>query len=314
MAIEAVPIVLGDHQQLVREGDELFQTNKTPNESRCWRSRPGWDAEQQADALADLAVLTGGRPYIRAAGETLIRISPGHFGRARRAWVETTNFGIVGGKGDPRELRQHIATLRSAYEKTEAVIQRDRLRERIGKLLGGSATLWVGGLTEREIQARTERAERTATAVRSAMMEGVLPGGGAALLACQPVLLRYMKASTQIDERAAYQILAQAVAEPFRAILTNAGYTPGEILAKVDLAGPGYGFDVNCGEVVHMLREGVNDPAYVTKSAVFAGISSAALALTVDTLVHPAKPERAELPEPAKKKTFSTVPKGIAEK
>jgi chaperonin GroEL len=293
----------------------FLQTNKNPERIQVLAVKtPGWDKEQQADALVDLAVLTGGRPYIRAAGETLIRINPSHFGHARRAWVETMNFGIVGGKGDPRKLRQHIATLRSAYEKTEAVAQRDLLRQRIGKLLGGSATLWVGGITESEIQARTERAERTAKSVRSAMIEGILPGGGVALLACQPALLQRKRASTVDDERAAYEILSQAITEPFRAILTNAGYVPGEVLIKMELAGPGFGFDVNCGEVVHMLRDGVADPAYVVKSAVYAGISSAALALTVDTLIHPAKPERAALPEPARKKTYNTVPKGVEEK
>jgi chaperonin GroEL len=194
------------------------------------------------------------------------------------------------------------------------VIERDRLRERIGKLLGGSATLWVGGLTEREIQARTELAERTTVSVRSAMMEGVLPGGGVALLACQPALVRKMKASSKVDERAAYQILSRAVAEPFRTILTNAGYNPGEILTQVSQAGPGYGFDVNREQIVHMMRDGISDPAFVEISAVHAGISSAALALTIDTIVHQARPEKADLPEPAKKKTFNPVPKGVAER
>jgi chaperonin GroEL len=310
MAIEArFPALLIVAESLSKKVIGFLETNKNPERIRVLAVKtPGWDKAQKAAALADLAVLTGGRPYIQAAGETLIHITPGHFGRARRAWVELHNFGIVGGKGSPRELRRHISVLRSCYGRTEGVIERDRLRERIGKLLGGSATLWVGGLTEREIQARTELAERTAAALRSAMMEGILPGGGVALLACQPALLRRMKSAVEIDERAAYKILARAVAEPFRTILTNAGYDAGTILARVSRAGPGYGFDVNQEQVVHMLRDGVSDPASVEKSAVHAGISSAALALTIDTIIHQAKPEKADLPQPAKEENFQPCP------
>lgn len=316
MAIEAkYPALLIVAESISAKVMSFLETNKKPERIQILAVKtPGWDKEQKAAALTDLAILTGGGPYIQAAGETLIRITPGHFGHARRAWVELANFGIVGGKGSPRELRRHLAMLRSSYQNNEGVIERDRLRERIGKLLGGSATLWIGGLTEREIQARTEVAEHTATSVRSAMMEGILPGGGVALLSCQPALVAKMKASTEMDERAAYQILAQAVAEPFRTIVTNAGYNSGEILARLSRAGLGYGFDVTTGHVVHMMRDGVTDPAHVEKSVVFAGVSSAALALTIDSIVHHARPEKAELPEPAKKKTFNPVPKGITEK
>jgi chaperonin GroEL len=316
MAIEAkFPALLIVAESLSAKVTSFLETNKKPERIQVLAVKtPGWDKAQKAAALADLAVLTGGRPYIRETGETLIRITPGHFGHARRAWVELTNFGIVGAKGSPRELRRHLAMLRASYQNTEGVIERDRLRERIGKLLGGSATLWIGGLTQREIQARTELAERTATSVRSAMMEGILPGGGVALLSCQPALVNKMKASTELDERAAYQILVRAVTAPFRTIVTNAGYNAGEILARVSRAGPGYGFDVNTGQVVHMMRDSVADPAYVEKSTVYASISSAALALTIDTIVHQAKPEKADLPEPAKKKIFNPVPKGVVER
>ena len=143
---------------------------------------PGSGKEQQAAALKDLSILAGGRPFIQVAGGNLERIRVDDLGRARRVWANYRNFGIIGGKGDPRAIRQHIAELRRAHEHIETIQDRDALRERVGKLMGGSATLRVGGVTEMEIDARVEVAKRTATTMRLAMMNGVLPGGGVALL------------------------------------------------------------------------------------------------------------------------------------
>jgi chaperonin GroEL len=312
MAIEAkYPALLIIAQELSASVIGFLQTNKKPERIQTLAVKtPGWDKEEKAAAMLDLAVLTGGKPFIQVAGDNLSRIKRSDFGQARRAWVEMMNFGIIGGKGDPKQLRQHIKTLKNLFDQTDDVGSRNKLRERIGKLLGGSATLWVGGLTEREIQTRTELAERTAASVRYALMEGILPGGGTALMACLPTLRRKMKETHNLDERAAYKILIQSAEEPFRALVTNAGYDAGRILAKVNHAGHGYGFDINYGSIVDMLQSGVTDPAYVQKSAIYTGINSAALALTVDAIVHHVKPEKAELPEPARKKTLNPVPKG----
>jgi chaperonin GroEL len=263
---------------------------------------PGWDKDQKSAALIDLSVLTGGRPFISQAGENFNHIQESDFGRSRRAWADVTNFGLIGGRGNPRELRRHIATLRSTFTHCEDPIARNLLRDRIGKLMGGSATLWVGGITEQNASARAEVAERTSAAMRGAMMDGVLPGGGTALLACRSALKRKLKESVDVEQRAAYQILLDAVCQPFWTILKNAGYDPGYALGEIELAGPGHGFDVNSGKVVNMAQAGVFDPANVQRAAIYTGIESAALALTVDVLVHHRKPEKAELPKPAKLK------------
>jgi len=261
--------------------------NKKPDKFQVAAVKtPGWGDEEQARALEDMAILTGGRPFVKAAGDTFERIKADDFGRARRAWADHRNFGISGGQGDARALRQHIATLRATFNATDEPVQRDKLLQRIGKLLGGSATLWVGGVTELEIEARKERAERTATAVRGALLEGILPGGGVALLNCRPALRRRLEPSHDDDERAAYRILLKAVEVPFRTIVTNAGYDASDVMAEVRLAGPGHGFDVTREQVVDVQRAGIYDVAAVHKSAVYAAISSAALALTVDVLVH----------------------------
>jgi chaperonin GroEL len=278
--------------------------NKKPDKFQAVAvTTPGWGQEEQAWALEDLAVLTGGRPFVKAAGDTFGRINLEDFGRARRVWADQRNFGIVGGKGNPRTLRQHIAMLRAAFNRAEEPVRRDKLLERIGKLLGGSATLWVGGVTELEIERRKEVAEHAAAAVRGAMLEGVLPGGGVSLLACRPVLQEMLDQSTGPDERAAYRALLKAMEAPTRTIIANAGYDASEAMAQIKLSGPGYGFDVTSGQVADMLREGIYDVASVQKSAVYAAIGGAAMALTIDVLVHHARPEQAaNVPAPRTRK------------
>jgi chaperonin GroEL len=277
--------------------------NKKPGKFQAIAvTTPGWAAQEQAGALEDLAILTGGRPFVKAAGDTFNQIQLEDFGRARRVWADHNNFGIVGGKGDARVLRQHMATLRASFNAAEEPALRESLLKRIGKLLGGSATLWVGGATELEVKARQEVAKRTAAAMRGALMEGVLPGGGVSLLACRPVLQRLLDQSTDSDARAAYSILIKAMEAPARTIISNAGYDASEVMAEIKLAGPGYGFDVTAGQVVDMAQAGIYDATAVQKSALYAAIASAALALTIDVMVHHRNPEQVSTPAPGRSK------------
>jgi chaperonin GroEL len=168
--------------------------------------------------------------------------------------------------------------------------ERKKIRERIGKLMGGSATVWVGAMTETDIKTRKGVAERTAEAVRGVVREGVIPGGGASLLACKPALQRLLDDATDADERAAYRILIRAMEEPMRTIASNAGRDPSEIMAEVKYAGPGSGFDVRSEQIVDMGEAGVLDAAAVQRAAVRGAIETAALALTIDVLLHRKKP------------------------
>jgi len=293
--IRSLLMVIGD---ISDSAIGFLLSNKHPEKLRVVAVKtPGWDKEQKAWALEDLAVLTGGRPFVQAAGDSFERIRREDLGFARRAWADRYNFGIIGGKGNARQLRQHIAIIRTAFERTDNPNTRNLLRERIGKLLGGSATLWVGGMTRREINERVERAKRAAAALRGALREGVLPGGGVALWSCRPTLEAMARAAVDPDERAAYHILADAVAAPIRAIIANAGFDASETLAAVKQHGPGYGFDVVRERVVNMTEAGIFDPAIVTKSVAYAAVTSAAQALTIDVMVHHAQPEQAPLPD-----------------
>jgi chaperonin GroEL len=250
---------------------------------------PGVSTTDQRAALMDMAVLTGGRPLFRAAGDALRDVKAGDLGQARRIWADKSNFGIIGGKGDPRELRTHIAHLRNLFANTAPGDERQDLQERIGKLMGGSATLYVGGTTETELDYNKEQASRAMEAMRGAMRDGVVPGGGAALLAVRRKLLAHQATSDEPEEVAAYRILAKAMEAPTRALLENTGYVPGEIFALLENADPGVGFDVIKGEVANMEEAGILDITTVVLAAVRSAVRTAAMALTTDVVIHRAK-------------------------
>jgi chaperonin GroEL len=244
-----------------------------------------------ASAMTDLAILTGGRPLVRESGDALARVEAEDLGRARQAWADKDFFGILGGKGDPRLLRKHIAGLRAVYSEASTPDDRKKIQERIGKLMGGSATLWIGGMTKSEMELRKEVAERTARAMRGALIDGVVPGGGAALLACREAVRRRLGDGADIDQRAACSILVAALEAPARALAANAGCDPSAVMDQIQRAGPGRTFDVRRGAVVEASQAGLYDSAGVIREAVISAVKSAALALTVDILIHHKKPE-----------------------
>ena len=243
-------------------------------------------AEKLIALVNDLAILTGGRAILKEAGNTLEGVKEVDFGKARQVWADNTYFGIVGAKGDPRQLRTHIQSLQAAYREMKDAETREFLQQRIGRLKGGSATLWIGAYTETEINIRKEFAERTVKAMRGALLDGVIPGGGSALLACQTSLQQKMKQAIDEDERAAYRILNKAMEAPIRTLLVNAGYDDNEVLPEIRKAGPGYGYDLLKGQIVNMADAKIYDITKVVMTALQSAISGAALALTVDVLVH----------------------------
>ncbi len=251
---------------------------------------PGSRADVQMAYLQDIAILTGGEPLIQAAGDTLALVTPQHLGQARQIWSNENYLGIISGQGDPRQLRRLVSQLRAAHENTKKSADRSRIRDRIGRLSGGAASLEVGGITETEIETRKELAQRTADALRGVIKGGVLPGGGSALLACRPAIQDLLAKSTNADERAAHRILLAALEAPFRTLIENSGYSSGAILSRLEGKAPSFGFDIQTGEVVDMLEAGVLDVATVQKEAVHSAIRSAGLALTIDVIVHRKKP------------------------
>jgi chaperonin GroEL len=268
----------------------IFQSKTSEELQIIAVKTPGMRSDVQMNYMSDIAVLTLGKPLLKATGDTLANVTTEHFGYARRIWANKEYTGIVHPQGDSKAIREHIDALRNAYEYLKKSEDRQRLQDRIGRLLGGAAAIDVGGLTETEIDIRKELAKRTAEALRGASREGILPGGGAALLACRPALDEMLDDDDSVDARAALRILRTALETPFRAILTNSGYAPGKSLAEVERSGSGYGFDVVSGQVSEMIPNGIVDVATVQRQAVISAIRSASMALTIDVLIHRKKP------------------------
>ena len=239
--------------------------------------------------LADIAVLTGGRTLLEGAGEAVDRAQLEDLGRARRAWATARYFGLVGGRGDPIALRQRIASVRAELENLDDERDIEPVKKRLSKLMGGIATVRVGAATEAEMNARKELAERVATSLRTALKEGVVAGGGAALLACQKALTDL---NLDGEERYGALILHRALEEPMRTIVANAGYDPAPILAQVQESPPGWGFDVRTGQVVDMFQAGIVDPYLTLATALESAVSGAAAAFTIDVVVRREKPDQ----------------------
>ncbi len=250
----------------------------------------------QAGLLEDIALLTGARLFLNAVGDKLSAVHLEDLGYARRVWANPEYFGIVGPKGSPLARRQHLTKLEAAFEKADKPEDQQKLRQRIGILRGGSATLHIGGVTETEIKTRKDNAERTVQVLRGALRKGVLPGGGVALLACQSVLRQRSKQAQDFDEKVAYNMLSRMLEEPIRTILSNAGHEPEPIMATLDRSDSNCGFDARTGEFADVVDVGIFDSAEVLIEAVTRAISSAALALTIDVFVHHKKPEVAVNP------------------
>jgi chaperonin GroEL len=247
---------------------------------------PGMSLDDKLGAMEDLAALTGGFPLYKGAGDHLKGARLENLGKARRIWANMQSLVIVGGKGDSRLLRQHIQRLRSAYANAQDGNVRKKLLVRIGKLLGGSATLFIGDVSPLALDARKELAEHTAEAMRGAMQEGVVAGGGISLLSCRSVLNERMKQVEDVDARAAYKILFKALEEPLRVIVENAGEDSRDVLAELKHLPDGWGYDVNTREYVEVASAGICDSSAVVQRAIYSAVHGAALALTTDVLVH----------------------------
>ena len=271
----------------------LLKANRESGEFHIIAAKtPGTAILDQSGVMEDLAILTGGRPVVQAAGQTLKGVSGQDLGQARRVWADRNSVGFMGGQGSARQVRRRVKQLQAALAQTSDADARKRLQQRTGKLLGGTGVLYIGAASETEMTFRKEMAQRTATTVRGAVAEGVVPGGGVALLACQAKLRDKLEQSNNLDERMAYQILLTALEAPIRTIVANAGYEPSQVMAKIKRVGTDYGFDARTGRVVNMAKVGIWDGTAVIKAALHGAVSGAALALTTDVIVYHKAPKQ----------------------
>lgn len=249
----------------------------------CAVKAPGFGDRRKA-MLQDIAVLTGGRVIGDELGLALAKATLADLGRVRRAEIGKDDTTLVGGAGKEAAVRERVASLRHEREAATSDYDREKLDERIAKLSGGVAVVKVGAATETELKERKIRVEDALHATRAAAEEGIVPGGGVALLRARRVLAG-LKGAT-LDHDSGLRIVARALEEPLRRIVINAGEEPSVVLDRVDRsADAAYGYNAATGDYGDLLQMGVIDPVKVTRLALQNAASIAALILTTDCLI-----------------------------
>lgn len=244
--------------------------------------------EQRTAMLEDIAILTGGSVIAEEVGLTMEKITLEELGRAKRVEVAKEYTTLIGGAGDPEMIRSRIKQIRKLIEESTSDYDKEKLKERAAKLTGGVAVIRVGAATEMGMKEKKSRIEDAMHATRAAVEEGILPGGGVALLRVREAI-RALKGNNR-EQQAGIEIVLRALEEPLRQIVANGGGESSVILAKV-LEGKGnFGYNVATEEYGDLMEMGILDPTKVTRSALQNAASIASLILTIDVVI-------AELPE-----------------
>ena len=254
----------------------------------CAVKAPGFGDRRKA-MLEDIAVLTGGQAITEEAGFTLERIELAQLGHARRIEIDKDNTTIIGGGGDPEKIKARVADLRRQIKDTTSDYDREKLQERAAKLAGGVAVVKVGAATETEMKERKARVEDALHATHAAVEEGVLPGGGVALLRARAGITALRGENP--DQDAGIRIVLRAVEEPLRQIVANSGEEPSIVLNRVREGSGNFGFNALTGQYGDMVGMGILDPCKVTRTALQNAASVAGLVLTTDCMI-------AKIPEP----------------
>jgi chaperonin GroEL len=255
----------------------------------CAVKAPGFGDRRKA-LLQDIAVLTGAGVVSDELGLSLAKVKLADLGRARRVEVGKDETTLIGGAGTPAAIKERIASIRKEREAATSDYDKEKLDERIAKLSGGVAIVKVGAATETELKERKVRVEDALHATRAAVAEGIVPGGGITLLRARRVL-QAMKGAN-LDEESGIRIVAQALEEPLRRIVANAGVEPSVVVDRIDAAtDPNHGYNAATRSYGDLLQMGVVDPVKVTRLALQNAGSIAGLVLTTDCLI-------AQAPEP----------------
>jgi chaperonin GroEL len=248
---------------------------------------PGF-GDRRKRMLEDIAILTGGEVITEELGLKLENTQLNQLGNARRVVITKDNTVIVDGAGDVDRIKGRISQIRSEIETTDSDFDREKLQERLAKLAGGVAVIKVGAATETELKERKHRVEDALSATRAALEEGIVPGGGVALLKAQSPVGELV-ASLEGDEKTGARIVHRALEEPIRQIAFNAGADGSIVVDKVRSQGNGVGYNALTGEYEDLVQAGVIDPAMVTRSALQNAASIGSLIVTTDVII--AEPE-----------------------
>ncbi len=247
----------------------------------CAVKAPGFGDRRKA-MLQDMAVLTGGQMISEDLGVKLENVQLSQLGRAKRIEIDKDSCTIIGGGGKDEDIQKRVQQIRRHIEETDSDYDREKFQERLAKLTGGVAIISVGAATEAEMKQTKARMEDALHATRAAVEEGILPGGGVALLRCIEAV---NEVKARGDEKIGVQIIARALEAPIRQIATNCGVDGAVVADEVKQKGRNTGFDANTEEYVDMFKAGIIDPAKVVKNALLNASSIAGLMLTTDVLV-----------------------------
>ena len=254
---------------------------------------PGFGDRRKA-MLEDIAVLTGGTMISEDLGIKLENIKISDLGRAKKINIDKENTTIVEGAGDPAKIQGRVKQIKTQVEETTSDYDKEKLQERLAKLVGGVAVINVGAATETEMKERKARVEDALNATRAAVEEGIVPGGGVAFLRCLPALKNL---KLEGDQQIGVEITKRALEEPIRQIVNNTGLEGSVVVEKVKHAKEvNYGFDANNEEYVDMIKAGIIDPTKVTRYALQNAASVASLMLMTAVMVTDIPEEKPEMP------------------
>jgi chaperonin GroEL len=285
------------------EGEALatLVVNKLRGTLQCAAVKaPGFGDRRKA-MLEDIAILTGGKAITEDLGIKLENIKLEDLGSAKKVTIDKDNTTIVEGAGKTSVIEGRVKQIRAQIDETTSDYDREKLQERLAKLVGGVAQIKVGAATETELKEKKARVEDAMHATRAAVEEGIVPGGGVALLRCIPAL---EKIKAEGDEAIGVNIVKRALEEPLRQIAQNAGYEGAVVVGRIrESKDEHFGFDAESAEYGDLVKMGVIDPAKVTRLALQNAASVAALMLTTEALV-------AEIKEEEKKAAAAGAPTG----
>ena len=259
----------------------------------CAVKAPGFGDRRKA-MLEDIAILTGGTVISEERGYTLENSTLDMLGTARTVTVGKDNTTIVGGKGSSEAIEERVKQIRAQIETTTSDYDREKLQERLAKLAGGVAVLYVGAASEVEMKEKKDRVDDALHATRAAVEEGIVPGGGVALVRAKEAI-KAVKAENK-DEQTGVEIVLRAIEEPLRTIVNNAGGEGSVVVAKVEAGKDDFGFNAKTDEYVNMFQAGIIDPTKVTRVALENAASVAGMILTTEAAVVDIKEEN---PAPA---------------